>query len=148
MSFVRKAFGTLALLSAFTAVPVFAQLDEGGAAFTTSFPFYVGNQKMPAGAYKVTEATFDSDMLLIKSADGQHVAYVQSIPTESTTPASASVISFNEYGDTDFMNTITLSGELSGRELLPSKTEKATARMGNEHAANKEVPVQSAIAGS
>jgi hypothetical protein len=32
--------------------------------FTTSFPFYAGNAKMPAGSYKLTEADFDENIPL------------------------------------------------------------------------------------
>jgi hypothetical protein len=43
-----------------------------GIDFTTSFPFYAGNAKMPAGSYKLTQADFDENVLLIESTDGSN----------------------------------------------------------------------------
>jgi hypothetical protein len=51
---MMRAFCKLVVMSGLIlslAMPVMAQITDA-VDFTTSFPFYAGNAKMPAGAYK------------------------------------------------------------------------------------------------
>jgi hypothetical protein len=57
-----------------------------GVDFTTSFPFYAGNAKMPAGAYTITQPSAeDNTVLLIQNKDGSHVAFLDIAPTQAAT---------------------------------------------------------------
>src|SRR6267378_545986 len=66
-------------------MPLAAQIADG-VDFTTSFPFYAGNAKMPAGSYKITQSDMDANILQIRSNDGVHSALVEFIPTRSAQP--------------------------------------------------------------
>jgi hypothetical protein len=48
----------MGLLSLLSVLPLAAQIDNG-VNFTTSFPFYAGNARMPAGSYKITQSDMD-----------------------------------------------------------------------------------------
>ena len=65
--------------------PAAAQVDNG-IDFTTSFSFYAQNTRLPAGAYKLSRADFDTTTALLESADGKHSVFVDFIPTEAQQP--------------------------------------------------------------
>jgi hypothetical protein len=54
---IMKNLGKLAVMTGLTflsfGMPAVAQIANG-VDFTTSFPFYAGNTKMPAGAYTIS----------------------------------------------------------------------------------------------
>jgi hypothetical protein len=50
MKNLLKAFGASGLLCLLFAIPATAQIVNG-LSFTTTFPFYAGNTKMPPGTY-------------------------------------------------------------------------------------------------
>src|SRR5258708_36957532 len=85
MKNVSKLVIRMGLLSLLSVMPLAAQIvnDVG---FTTSFPFYAGNAKMPAGSYKITQSDMDESILQIQRTDGVHSALVEFIPTHSAHP--------------------------------------------------------------
>src|ERR1700757_660320 len=113
MKALCRAISKLIILGALAATPLFAQIPNG-LTFTTSFPFYVGNQYMPAGSYKVTQPLANSELLLVQDADYTHAAYIGYIPTETLTPANQSTVNFREYGDDAFLASLTVTSDTSG----------------------------------
>jgi hypothetical protein len=140
MKTLCNAMTKLIFLGALAATPLYAQLPNG-LTFTTSFPFYVGNQYMPAGSYKVTEPLVNSDQLLVRNADSTHAAFVLYIPTETLTPVNQGMASFREYGDVAFLASLTVTGDTSRMEVLPGKREKQTAVTEQERALNNGAPL-------
>jgi hypothetical protein len=59
----------MALFGLMSALPLKAQVVNG-VNFKSSFPFYAGEAKMPAGSYKTTQSDIDPTTLL-KSNPGQ-----------------------------------------------------------------------------
>jgi hypothetical protein len=109
------------------AVPGMAQIVNG-VDFTTSFPFYAGNAKMPAGAYTITQAEGDDDtILLIQSKSGSHSAFLDNTPTQAANPHPQSDVTFNKYGTTDYLSQVWVAGQNYGMQVLPSKVEKKAA---------------------
>jgi hypothetical protein len=85
-------------------MPAMGQIVNG-VDFTTSFPFYAGNAKMPAGAYTITQPSAeDNTMLQIQSKDGSHVAFLDIAPTQAANPHAQTDISFNKYGTTEYLS--------------------------------------------
>jgi hypothetical protein len=119
-----------------------------GLTFTTSIPFYVGNQQMPAGSYKVTTPISGSDLLLIQDSDRTHSAFIPCNPTQTLAPANQGLASFNEYGDVAFLNTLTVTGETYGVELQPGNREKEMASTQGEQASAYKVPLEVTGAGN
>jgi hypothetical protein len=124
-SFYKVALATAVLVLG-SALSVMAQIDNG-IDFTTSFPFYAGNAKMPAGSYRITQADFDANELLIQSADGKYSAFVEFIPTWSGQYHKQSDVTFQKYGNVDYLDRIWVEGQRYGMKVDPSKAEKKAA---------------------
>jgi hypothetical protein len=113
-------------------MPLAAQIDNG-VDFTTSFPFYAGNAKMPAGSYKITQSDIDMDasILQIQSNDGVHSALVEFIPTHSAQPHPQSDVTFHKYGSTEYLNRVWVQGQEYGMKVQPTKAETKSAANAN-----------------
>lgn len=143
-----KAMTMLLIVGALAATPLFAQIIPYGLEFTTSFPFYVGNQYMPAGSYIVTE-TGIAGPLLVRDADWKHKAFIQYTPAEASTPVNEGKATFREYGDVAFLHSLTVTGQTSGLELASGKRENAIAsHAGQERASMNSVPLEPIRAGN
>ena len=60
MTKVLKMAAATVALTLGSALPVLAQIDNG-MTFTTAFPFYAGNTKMPAGSYRIAQTDINTD---------------------------------------------------------------------------------------
>jgi len=120
----------MGLLSLLSVMPLAAQIADG-LDFTTSFPFYAGNAKMPAGSYKITQSDMDESILQIQSKDGVHSALVEFIPTHSAQPHPHSDVTFHKYGDTEYLNRIWVEGQEYGMKVDPTKAETKAAANAN-----------------
>jgi predicted aspartyl protease len=130
MNSFGKRVVKMGLLSLLSVMPLAAQIDDG-VDFTTSFPFYAGNAKMPAGSYKISQTDIDSSVLQIQSSDGAHSALVEFIPTHAEQPHSQSDVTFHKYGDTDYLNRIWVNGQKYGMKVDPTKAETKAAANAN-----------------
>lgn len=118
--------------------------------FTTSFPFYVSGKKMPAGSYVMTQPNIYSETVLIRDTDSSHSALIQYNPTLSTEPVAHGEVTFRQYGDTDYLSDVTLTGEETGLTVQESSAEKRTAAAAlakHEHASTKSVALQFDVPG-
>ena len=118
-----KIASAAAILVLGSAMPVVAQIDNG-MDFTTSFPFYVQNTKLPAGSYQVTQSDVDTKWLLVQSADDKYSVSVEFIPTQADQPHKQSDVTFLKYGTVDYLNRTWVEGQRYGLRVVPSKTEK------------------------
>src|SRR3984885_958433 len=130
MKNVSKLVAGMGLLSLLSVMPLAAQIDNG-VDFTTSLPFYVGNAKMPAGSYKITQSDMDAPILEIQSNNGVHSALVDFIPTQSAQPHPHSDVTFHKYGDTEYLNRIWVEGQEYGMKVDPTKAETKAAANAN-----------------
>jgi hypothetical protein len=116
----------MSMLSLLSAIPAMAQIDNG-VTFQASFAFYVGNAKLPPGSYTVRQPDDTAELLLIESADGSHSVFVGYVPDESGTPPAKTEITFNKYGNTEFLSRISVQGQNS-MQILVSKVEQNAAK--------------------
>jgi len=130
MNSFSKLIVSMGLMSLLSVMPLAAQI-ENGVDFTTSFPFYAGNAKMPAGSYKITQSDIDSSVLQIQSNDGTYSAFVDFVPTHAEQPHPQSDVTFHKYGDTDYLNRIWMNGQRYGMKLEPTKAETKAATNAN-----------------
>ena len=146
MTRTSKILSLLAIICALSTGLLHAQSPEG-VRFTTSFPFYVADQKMPAGTYTAKAPNINSQVLLIRNTDWSHSAFVQFDRTQSTEPAPQGEVTFHHYADADYLSTFTVTGEKIGMQLPEGGNEKRAA-LGTEGVAiTKSVPLQSAASG-
>ncbi len=130
MNSFSKLIVSMGLMSLLSVMPLAAQI-ENGVDFTTSFPFYAGNAKMPAGSYKITQSDIDSSVLQIQSNDGTYSAFVDFVPTHAEQPHPQSDVTFDKYGDTDYLNRIWMNGQRYGMKVEPTKAETKAATNAN-----------------
>jgi hypothetical protein len=125
-----NSFGRLivkiGLITLLSVMPLAAQIEHG-VNFTTSFAFYAGNTRMPAGSYKITPSDFDTSVLLIESKDRAYSTFVDFIPTQAEQPHSRSDVNFHKYGNTDFLNRVWVEGQRYGMKVDPTKVELKAA---------------------
>src|SRR6266481_8044690 len=130
MNNVGKLVLKMGFLSLLSVMPLAAQIDNG-VDFTTSFPFYAGDTKLPAGQYKVTQPDADDDLLLVESIDGAHSVFVEFLPTQSAQPHRQSDVTFQKYGDTDYLNRVWIEGQNYGIKIAPGRVETKAAAGAN-----------------
>jgi hypothetical protein len=127
MNNVGKFFTKLGLLSLLSVMPLAAQIDNG-VDFTASFPFTAGNVQLPAGNYKVVQPDENSDVLQIENRDTLHSVFVDFTPTESALPHRESAVTFEKYGDTDYLNRVWIEGQEYGIKVDAGRIETEAAR--------------------
>jgi hypothetical protein len=115
--------------------------------FTTPFPFYVANQKMPAGSYTATKPNINDDLLLIRGADWTHSAFVLYNVTQSFQPVAQGLVTFHQYGDADYLSSFTMTGQDTGMRIPESIAEEKAAQTHPETASTKSVGLQFGVPG-
>jgi hypothetical protein len=129
MKNLLKVVGASGLLCLLFAMSASAQIVDG-LSFTTTFAFYAGNTKMPAGSYKITASNLDEAMLLISDARGVHSAFLDFTPTDTASAHAASDVTFKKYGNVDFLSRCWVGGQKFGMLMEPSKYQKKLAASG------------------
>jgi hypothetical protein len=127
MNTLKKRIVLMGLLSVLYAIPSMGQITNS-VKFDAPSAFYAGNAKMPAGSYTVTQPDADANLLLIEDANGSHSAFVEYEGVSSNTPHAKSDVTFNKYGNTDFLSTISVQGQDSEMRIPPSKVERNAAK--------------------
>jgi hypothetical protein len=123
MKSLKKLIALLGLLSVLCAIPSMAQITDS-VKFEAPSAFYAGNAKMPAGSYTVSQPNADANLLLIEDANGSHSAFLEYEVVSSNTSHAQSDVTFNKYGNVDFLSTIWVQGQDSEMQILPSKVEQ------------------------
>lgn len=130
MNRLGKLVVGMGLLPLLSALPLAAQVDDG-VTFTTKFAFYAGSAKLPAGSYKVFQPNMDVNVLQVTSTDGTKSVFVNFIPTASVQPYTKSDVTFHQYGDSDYLDRVSIAGEIDGVMLDPTKAEVKAAANAN-----------------
>jgi hypothetical protein len=129
MKSLFKLVGASALLCLCFAIPGSAQILNG-LTFTTTFPFYAGNTKLPAGAYTVRPVDFGSDTLVIEDSTGKHSAFIDIEPTQTEPAHKSGDVTFHKYVEIDFLNRLWVGGQQYGMQVEQTKYEKKLAASG------------------
>jgi hypothetical protein len=129
MKNLLKVVGASGLLCLVFAMSASAQIVDA-LTFTTTFAFYAGNTKMPAGSYKITASNLDEAMLLIEDARGAHSAFLDFTPTQAASAHASSDVTFKKYGNVDFLTSCWVRAQKFGMQMEPSKYQKKLAASG------------------
>lgn len=90
------------------------------------FNFTVCSQQMPAGKYKVRPVTSaTSNILLVRSQDGQFAEITCTHDVQSSKRASEGRLIFNRYGNQYFLTELWFQGEMTGNQVFKSDREEA-----------------------
>lgn len=124
----------LALIIAFVfTFAVFANAQSNSQiAVNIPFDFYVQNQKMPAGDYRIESISPQSNQpfLIFRQKDGKATAIILAITAKSNFDDKKSQITlnFSRYDDYYFLSEIRNPLQLTEFSFNPSKTEKFLAK--------------------
>lgn len=101
------------------------------------FEFAVGDQKLPAGEYRVEHLRPGSlALVLVRRADGRDSATAFTVSTNAKGSPDRSKLVFNHYGDQYFLSQIWTEGDDIGQKILPSRRETEMAsRQGRDEVA-------------
>lgn len=122
----NMVIGAGGLLSLLCVLPAAAQISNG-VDFTTKFPFYAGNTKLPAGTYKIIPSGYNDTALMIQDESGKYSAFLEYTANQSAASHTKSEVTFKKYGDTDFLDMIWIPGQSSGVQIDPTKVEMKLA---------------------
>jgi hypothetical protein len=117
------AAGIITLMSC---LPAMAQLKVE---FTTSFGFYAGSAKLPAGTYTLRQQQNDPSAFEIQDASGKHSSIVQGRQSGKTTSGNPQLV-FNRYGTTEYLEGV-LTSTGNSVDLETGEPEKAAAKKGS-----------------
>ena len=117
-----KLVVTMGMLSLLSVMPLAAQVDNG-VVFTAPFPFYAGNVKWPAGSYIITEPDANDKIALIRNIARTKGEFINFIPMTSLNPPMETDVTFQKYGDTGYLQTLSVEGETDGIEFPRTKAE-------------------------
>jgi hypothetical protein len=108
-----KIVVTMGMLSLLSVMPLAAQVDNS-VVFTAPFPFYAGNVKLPAGSYIITEPIANAKIVLIRNIARTKGEFINFIPTSSLDPQKETDVTFHKYGDTGYLQTLSVKVRLTG----------------------------------
>jgi hypothetical protein len=128
MNSIEKLVIKMGLLSLLTVMPLAAQIGNG-VTFTAPFPFYAGDVKLPAGSYRLTQPYINAKLVRVQNIASTDGAFIIFTPTSSLDPQRESDVTFDKYGDTGYLRTLSLASETDGMEFGRSKAETKAAAM-------------------
>jgi len=123
---------TMGMLSLLSVIPLAAQVANSvvdSVVFTAPFPFYAGNVKLPAGSYIITEPNINDQIVLIRNIASTKGEFIYFTPTSSLDPQKETDVTFQKYGDTGYLQTLSIKGETDGIEFPRTKAEAKAKTM-------------------
>jgi hypothetical protein len=127
MNALKKLTLGMGLMSVLCAIPAMAQIANS-VTFDAPSAFYAGNAKMPAGSYRLTQPDADNNLLLLESASGSHSVFVEYEAVSADARHTESDVTFNKYGNVEFLSSVWVEGRKSEMQILPSTFEQNTAK--------------------
>ena len=125
---MRKVFSLVVIgsvLIVLVAATAQAQLPGTAIRATIPFDFRVQARTLPAGRYEIRRVNDESIELLIRNVDDTHdKAMFGTEPLYMRRTAGKDMLVFNRYGDVYFLSQVDTAGELTAREVYPSRTER------------------------
>jgi len=91
------------------------------------FPFVVGRQTLPAGAYDLRSGGASYEILMIQSAEGKKTTPSTTNACGGGTPAQNTELVFHRIGKRYFLSQIEVQGYPEGRQLPKSRAEAEMA---------------------
>jgi hypothetical protein len=143
-----KIVMTMGMLSLLSVMPLAAQVANSAVnrvVFTAPFPFYAGTVKLPAGSYIITEPNENANVVVIRNSSGAQGEFINFIPTSSLHPQRETDLTFQKYGDTGYLQTLSIEGETDGLEFPWTKAEAKAETMAENTNRNTKVVEQAML---
>jgi hypothetical protein len=142
-----KIVMTMGMLSVMPLVAQVASSNVTSVVFTAPFPFYAGTVKLPAGSYRITEPIENTNVVLIRNSAGTKEEFINFIPTSSGDPQKETDVTFQKYGDTGYLQGLSIEGETDGIEFRRTKVEAKAEMMAANTNGNTKVVEQAMLVG-
>ena len=127
MNIPRRAFALpiLFLLLTVSSISVFGQSDRQ-TVVNIPFDFIVGDKSLSAGQYLLERNKRESDTVwtITRRDTGAGRKVFLTIPTRSDNPAEETKLVFHRYENSYFLQSFTVAGSNTGRELQMSDRER------------------------
>jgi hypothetical protein len=91
------------------------------------FSFVVGADYLPAGDYRI-ETVVPQRMIRVYSVDGEHSAFVVTVPNSIEAPAEKSSLLFDRLGGSYYLLRVSTAGQDERRDLILSDKASRLAR--------------------
>jgi hypothetical protein len=143
-----KIVMTMGMLSLLSVMPLVAQVASSAVSsvvFTAPFPFYAGTVKLPAGSYRITEPNENTNVVLIRNSAGTKGEFINFIPRSSLDPQKETDVTFQKYGDTGYLQGLSIEGETDGIEFPRTKAEAKAETMAENTNGNTKVVEQAML---
>ena len=143
-----KMVMTMGMLSLLSVIPLAAQVANSvvtRVVFTAPFPFYAGTVRLPAGSYIITEPNENANVVLIRNSAGTKGEFINFIPTSSWDPQKENEVTFQKYGDTGYLQALSIEGDTDGLEFPRTKAEAKAETMAKNTNGNTKVVEQAMI---
>jgi len=143
-----KIVMTMGMLSLLSVMPLAAQVASSAVSsvvFTAPFPFFAGTVKLPAGSYRITEPNENTYVVLIRNSAGTKGEFINFIPTSSFDPQKKTDVTFQKYGDTGYLQGLSIEGETDGIEFPRTKAEAKAETMAENTNGNTKVVEQAML---
>jgi hypothetical protein len=143
-----KIVMTMGMLSLLSVMPLAAQVAFSAVStvvFTAPFPFYAGTVKLPAGSYRITEPNENTNLVLIRNSAGSKGEFISFIPTSSLDLQKETDVTFQKYGDTGYLQGLSIEGETGGIEFPRTKAEAKAETMAQNTNGNTRVVEQAML---
>src|SRR5271168_2127226 len=143
-----KIVMTMGMLSLLSVMPLAAQVASSSVSsvvFTAPFPFYAGTVKLPAGSYRITEPNENSNAVIIRNSAGTKGEFINFIPTSSLDPQKETDVTFQKYGDTGYLQGLSIAGETEGIAFPRTKAEAKAETMAENTNGNTKVVEQAIL---
>jgi hypothetical protein len=124
---MKKTMFTAFALTLMSCLPLMAQVPK--VTFTTSFGFYAGGAKLPAGTYTLRQSQDDPTFFVVENGNGTHSVMLEGRPSSKTTTGNPQIL-FNRYGTTDYLEGVETSTGNSV-DLETGVAEKSAAKKGS-----------------
>ena len=97
--------------------------------FTTTFGFYAGGAKLPAGTYTLRASQDDPSMFELQNGAGTHSVLLEGRSSTKTTTGNPQVV-FNKYGTTECLEGV-LTSSGNSVDIETGAAEKLVAKKGS-----------------
>jgi hypothetical protein len=122
---MRKIILLASLLAVISIMTVAATAGTGLALRANiDFPFYFGNQQLPAGEYSIEMGALQggtASSVLLRKQDGTAVGMIFTMPAQNLSN-NAGQLQFHRYGDTCFLSSVLARGHQAN--LQETKIER------------------------
>jgi hypothetical protein len=123
---IRLTFAA-GVITLMTSLPSMAQALK--VTFNTTFGFYAGGAKLPAGTYTLRATQDDPSIFELQNSAGTHSVMLEGRSSTKTSTGNPQIV-FNKYGTTEYLESV-LTSTGNSVDIETGPAEKLAAKKGS-----------------